>query len=350
MAKLNIDFVLIDESVVKNGFRCLMSGAKLDGFIQNPVMLALHIRGMDGLNSGNSDDILLPIGKWWDIRVEGTRLLAKPEFDDNDEFALKVESKVKGGYMNGASIWVDPIATSDDQGLMLAGQRGPTVTEWGVLEASIVDIPNCNNSLAIRNSFGKRITLSGADKNDEDVLQYLRSLIKSPNNNEMDRKLLCASLGLADSVADNVISEKLVALKNLETKLTATETENTQLKQEVVKLKKEAGEKLIADLVDGAVTSGKIKDGEKANYVKLATVDFETTKTLLDGMTPVKSLQSQLGAGGSGSDAQKLELSELVKLSGTKLYEQGLLERLKELSLEDFKLKYKEAFNVEYKG
>jgi hypothetical protein len=42
------------------------------------------------------------------------------------------------------------------------------------------------------------------------------------------------------------------------------------------------------------------------------------------------------------------ELERLVKLSAKQLYMDGLLERLKELDFGQFKLKYKEFFNVEY--
>ena len=202
MAKLDIDFVLIDESVVMNGFRCLMEGAKLKGFLKNPVLLAMHLRAEKGYMESASTDVILPVGKWYDIRIIDGQLLAKPDFDDNDPFAKKIESKVLGGYMKGASIWIEPIAVSDDPKLALKGQPGPTITEWGVLEASIVDIPNCRNALAIKNSAGKKILLS--DDANPEINEYLKTFIK---NMQMDKKLLCAKLGLAEDATDAQIAQ-----------------------------------------------------------------------------------------------------------------------------------------------
>lgn len=48
------------------------------------------------------------------------------------------------------------------------------------------------------------------------------------------------------------------------------------------------------------------------------------------------------------SDYYKEELVELLKLSGSELYHKEKLERLKELSFTHFKVKYKEAFGIEY--
>lgn len=172
MAKLNIDFVLIDESVLVFGFRCLMVGAELESFKANPVMLCQHIRPDDA----TKDEIRLPIGKWWDIRVEGDKLKAKPDFDDKDTFAMEVQGKVERGYMSGASVWLEPKTASDDKSLKIEGQNLPTVTKWGVLEASIVDIPNCKNALAIRSQDGTKLTLNANNIESDKLKSYLLGL------------------------------------------------------------------------------------------------------------------------------------------------------------------------------
>ncbi len=342
MAKLDIDFVLIDESVVMNGFRCLMAGAKLQSFQKNPVMLCMHSRAESGAFEAATTDVILPIGKWYDIRVIDDKLLAKPDFDDADEFAKRIEGKVLGGYMKGASIWIEPIAVSDDASLQLAGQPGPTITKWGILEASIVDIPNCRNSLAIKNSAGKKIVLSGNEA-DPEIVDYLKTFIK---NTTMDRKLLCANVGLPETATDAQISEKLAALKSGAENLTQLSAQNKTLADEVVRLKKEATEKTITDLVDSAIGSKKILAGDRDKFLRLAAADFDTVKELIDGMKPYNSIEAQLGAGKSTAD--QLELDELLKLSATDMYMTGKLARLKELDMEQFKLKYKEALGVPY--
>ena len=54
----------------------LTSGADLSVFKNNPVMLLNH------------DDWDLPIGRWENIRVEGTQILADAVFDEDDERAV----------------------------------------------------------------------------------------------------------------------------------------------------------------------------------------------------------------------------------------------------------------------
>jgi len=201
MAKLNIDFVLLDESVVMYGFRALMSGAELEGFQKNPVMLFMHSRAMSDGCEPLEEDAILPIGKWYDIRIDAGRLLAKPDFDDDDEFAPLIQKKVEKGYLNGASVWINPIAVSDDANLQVPGQYGPTLTKWSVFEASIVDIPNCNNALAIRNADGKLMKLF-ATAQEKDVIAYLNSLQKN-SNSDMDKKLLAVKLGLPETASDD---------------------------------------------------------------------------------------------------------------------------------------------------
>ena len=50
----------------------LTSGADLSVFENNPVMLLNH------------DDWELPIGRWENIRIEGTLILADAVFDEDD--------------------------------------------------------------------------------------------------------------------------------------------------------------------------------------------------------------------------------------------------------------------------
>lgn len=336
MAKLDIDFTLLDDSVVRNGFRALMSGGDIEEFKKNPVMLLQHNRPKE---YAGADDIMLPIGAWYDIRIDGNKLLAKPDFDDDDELAIKVQKKVEKKYLNAVSVWIDPFTVSDDPATMLPGQTLPTFTKWGILEASIVDIPNCKNALAIRNSAGNRITLSGTL--DKATAEYLKTLTTQKT---MDRKLLCAKLGLDENATDAQISEKLVADKNAIEASALLATENTNLKTEITRLKTEAETAKVEGLVDAAITASKLTATDREKYIKLAKADFDTTKEVIDGLKPYKSIESQLSAGGEN----KAELDELVKLSGKELYVQGKLERLQALSPEQFKLKYKEAFGIEF--
>ena len=342
MAKLDLDIILIDDSVVMNGFRAQMSGAQLAGFQANPVMLYMHNRSLDSGLVPQTKNTILPIGKWYDIRVEGNQLKAKPDFDDNDEFAKQIESKVKGGYLSAASIWIEPVAASDDAALMLPGQCGPTITQWGVLEASIVDIPNCRNALAIRNSAGKKITLSA--ETESDVNDYLKTLIP---NNDMDKKILAVKLGLTETATDAEIANKLAATLADANKVTQLTADKAALEKRVSDLTENEVAVKAESLVDGAIAAGKLAAGERDRYIKLAKADYATTKEILDAAKPYKSLETILGAAGANN---AVELGELLKLSGRDLYMDGKLGRLKELDPEAYKLKYKEYFKHEPKS
>lgn len=342
MAKLDIDFVLMDESVVQNGFRSLMSGARLEDFKRNPVMLFMHNRPMMG-DFANSSDPLLTIGKWYDIRVEGDKLLAKPDFDDNDEFAKKIESKVKGGYYNAASIWVDPISVSDDTELMLAGQMGPTLTEWGLFEASIVDIPNCRNAIAIRDEAGELMQLTGNNSATRDrAINYLKTFLKTENKTEMDNKILNTKLGLnADAAEKETIAsiDALLALREDKSKLA---NENAALKLQIESLGKAAKDEKIKQLVTGAVNAKKILQGDVEKYTKLANADFDTTKALLDGLTPAQSVKDQLAANAKSAPGN----DDLAGKSWDEIDKENKLAKLKE-NAELYAVKFKEKFGVE---
>lgn len=343
MAKLDIDFILIDESVVMYGFRALMSGAMLDNFTKNPVMLLQHNRPKDYVGK---DDIVLPIGKWYDIRVENDKLLAKPDFDDSDEMAMRVQKKVEGGYMNGASIALEPMALSEDPEDMLPGQCLPTLTKWGLLEASIVDIPNCRGSLAIRNSAGKSIALS-KDTDNAEVEELFRSL--KPKNTDMSiLKLMAITLGLADTATEDQVTAKLKELKTAADAAGETSTKLSAAEAKVKELEDKERLSLVTGLVDKAIGEKKLSAGDRDKYIKLATADYDTTEELIKGMTAYSSIENNLS--GTGSESNAAAVAELMKESGRNLYMSGKLETLRKLSFPDFKIKYKEYYGQEFAG
>ena len=100
MGKLT--FVLHDESVNTYGFRMLTSGANLEEFKKNPLMLLNH------------DDYSLPIGRWENIRVEGGKILADAVFDEGDARAAEVKRKVENDFIRMASIGAWPPEEKSD--------------------------------------------------------------------------------------------------------------------------------------------------------------------------------------------------------------------------------------------
>lgn len=145
----NKTFILHDETINSQGFRMLTAGANLTEFRKNPVMLLMH------------NDLNMPIGRWENIRIEGTKILADPVFDEKDPKALEVMGKVNRGFIRMASIgaW-PPEETSEAPELKLSGQLLPTVTKWTVREASIVTIGANHNAIVFYDrQTGKQIDL-----------------------------------------------------------------------------------------------------------------------------------------------------------------------------------------------
>ena len=103
-------FILHDETVNTYGFRMLTSGANLEEFRKNPVMLLNH------------DDWKMPIGRWENIRIEGTQILADAVFDEADPRAVEVQKKVDTDFLRMASIGAWAQETSDAHDLMQPGQ------------------------------------------------------------------------------------------------------------------------------------------------------------------------------------------------------------------------------------
>jgi hypothetical protein len=319
-------FVLSDNSLNSYGFRVLTDGIDTSQFERNPIMLFLHNRPWRG-----TKDEYSVIGRWENIRKEDGKLLADAVFDLNDPFAAGIASKVENDFIRMASMGFKPLELSSDPKHILVGQRYETVTKSVIREASIVDIGSNDNALALCDV--------PALYDESDALVELSAgkvpIIPLLKTSEMELNLveIISLLGLAENASVSEVAASITALKtakaDLETKLA-----------DVSKAQKD-GE--IKALVDLAVSSKKITEAERAHYTKLASLDFDTTKALLDGKKPYVSLQSQT----DGAESTP-ELEALLKLSGTELWRTGQLETLKKLSFEHFKLKYKEHFAVEY--
>lgn len=341
MAKLNIDFVIVDEMVNEYGYRVLMSGYQPGRFESNPVLLLMHERATRGVTGDPlQEDVILPLGRWNNIMIEDGKLLGQPEFDDQDEMAMRVQNKVEKGYMNAASAWIIPLAFSDDPEIMIPGQTGPTITQWEIAEASIVDIPGCRNALAIRES-GKLLKLT--HNNATDFLLKLKGII------DMDFLKLAAKLvGLPETSNSKDVESRIIELvKNNTSESSRNNDLQLKLTEALDKLSllEQSGEdQKIDSLIDEAVLEQRISHKESLFYRKLAKADFESTKALIDNRKPYQSIQQQLKDNQDGD-----ELAELSKLTWDQLDQQNKLSLLKEKYPDLYKTKYKSTFNKDPK-
>ncbi|RJS14639.1 primosomal replication protein N [Corallococcus sp. H22C18031201] len=121
--------------------RLSVKGWRLDGYNANGVVLYNHDDGASAASAGAEPQ--LPIGQGR-VYVEGDALMIDIEFDDEDEFAKRVEKKVAKGILNAVSV----------RYLMLPGQYranergGYDCDAQELLEVSVVTIPG--NARAVR--------------------------------------------------------------------------------------------------------------------------------------------------------------------------------------------------------
>lgn len=265
-------FVLSDETLNSYGFRILTSGIVLDQFIKNPVMLFNHQSAGENYSG--------PIGMWQNIRVEGDQLFADPVFDENDEFAQTIQRKVENGFIKGASIGFNIIATSEDPAMMLPGQTRPTVTQCIIYEVSIVDLPSNTNALALYDDNRNRIELK--DGNQENLNQLLPP-VKQDNyagNIKLTRQT-AAQLNLQPNATalqiEHAVSQLIHERETYRAKWAELENAaQTQLTERAVKL------------VDDAIAARKITAAERKDYITNAVANYKFVEHALSKMGTVQ--------------------------------------------------------------
>lgn len=179
---MNKTFIISDESVNSNGFRIITRGIDTTQFVKNPVMLYMH----------NSD--LGVIGRWENLRIKGTQLLADPVFDESDDLAMKIKGKVERGFIRSASIGIRIDEDSMKDGV---------VYSCCLKECSIVDIPSNGNALVLYDKDNRRI------ENPEEFVLSLK--LKTDKMNDL--KAIIEVLGLpADATVDDIVAA-ITALK-----------------------------------------------------------------------------------------------------------------------------------------
>lgn len=322
-------FVLHDETVNTYGFRMLTSGANLEEFRKNPVILLNH------------KDWELPIGRWENIRIEGMQILADALFDEKDDVAVKIADKVEGGFLRMASMgaW-PPEEVSDAEELKLPGQTLPTVTRWTAREASIVTIGANHNALVLFDrQTGKPLDLTDAST----VIRLMDRLNHTKNDSNMDNTLK-EILKLQDSAQD---AEVIGAVKQLIENHDRLARENQELKEAAARAETERKEARHAEavrLVDAAIADGRIHAAGKEAYLKLFDADFENARAMLDA---IPRRQSVTGRIREGERLQATELSDLTDKSWNELDKAGRLVELKDKAPELYREKFKAEFGTE---
>lgn len=266
-------FVLSDETINSYGFKVLTGGIDTREFEKNPVMLLEHDRRS-------------LIGRWTNLRKEGGRLLADPEFDPDDEQALKTQKKVEKGYMKGVSVGIQilKLGVETPEG----GTSVPVVVESKLKEGSLCALPGNGNALKLYDATGQELS-------EKELQLSLSSVLEKHHKNPLKMKIkpeILASLGLTDGYTEDSLNEQLQA----------QQAELANLRQQVA----DANQAAIDTLVDGAVASGKIKAEQASHFKTLAQKDLDGVKAILGGMqAPAKPAGHVKPQGGSSQLSQR---------------------------------------------
>lgn len=298
--------VLNDETVVNSyGFRVKNAGINLARFKENPVMLAQHY-----------NSVWTVIGRWDNIRLEGTQLLADPVFDDADPDSAIIAGKVKRGFLKGSSIGFIPDEQDSDYNFKKADDGIPELLTCELLEASIVAIP-ANRAAVVKMYAADGVTMLSAD-----LIKLSLSTITPENfiNPDMSKITLkvktLAALGLENADNLDAVSEKIDAIVALSAEKDKNlTTANEKITALEAKLKEFEGSKAV-ELVDGAINAKKLGADQRDSFLKLASTDFEAAKTLIEGMSPRKELGATITNSGAASGTLSVKTEEdFMKLS-----------------------------------
>lgn len=258
------------------GGRVLTSGIDLTQFQKNPLLLWMHRRSFDR--------DAMPIGRIDNLRTDGDRLIGTPVFDQNDEFAKKIESKWENGFLRMASAGIEIIETSDAPEHLLQGQTRRTITRCRLEEVSIVDMGGNDEALQLYDRSGKVLKLAAGE--DNDALPLLAPEKKDDPS------------GTAPDGKDNNQTKKSTQSMNKEILqlLGLSETATEQEAVGALRLLKEKADKVetlqlasITAVVDGAIAEKRITADKKEHFVNIGkAAGIDNLRTTLSLMQPVR--------------------------------------------------------------
>lgn len=335
-------FVVSDESVVNSyGIRVMTKGIDIKQYKKNPIVLWFHKRPRQWDSKNDPKNEALPIGRAIKLWKDDGKLYAEVEFDQNDEFAKKIESKVEGKYINMCSPGLTPVDISDDSKNMLPGQKRVTLMKSELEELSIADIGSNKNALRLYNEDRGYLKLSDGDIDNILPLVDKQTEPKILKLN-MDKILVADKLGLDPNAADQVILAALGSKIQL-----AAKANDYKTKMEAAEAKlTENAETDILQLVNANVDK-KFTADKKDHFLNLGKTigKVELSKTF-DAMPEIGKPSDVI----PGNGQQKPEGGgESETLTFAKLREQGLdaIEKYKNENRADYIRLYKAEYGIE---
>lgn len=308
------------------GGRVLTSGIDLTQFQKNPLLLWMHRRSFDR--------DAMPIGRIDNLRTDGDRLIGTPVFDQNDEFAKKIESKWENGFLRMASAGIEIIETSDAPEHLLQGQTRRTITRCRLEEVSIVDMGGNDEALQLYDRSGKVLKLAAGE--DNDALPLLAPEKKDDpsgtatdgkDNNQTNKstqsmnKEILQLLGLSETATEQ---EAVGALRLLKEK--ADKVETLQLAS-------------ITAVVDGAIAEKRITADKKEHFVNIGkAAGIDSLRTTLSLMQPVRKPTEVIRQTDAPRDDEPKTYAKLSDVPADQL------EKLREEKPQDYERLYKAEY------
>lgn len=308
------------------GGRVLTSGIDLTQFQKNPLLLWMHRRSFDR--------DAMPIGRIDNLRTDGDRLIGTPVFDQNDEFAKKIESKWENGFLRMASAGIEIIETSDAPEHLLQGQTRRTITRCRLEEVSIVDMGGNDEALQLYDRSGKVLKLAAGE--DNDALPLLAHEKKDdPSGTAPDGKADNQTNKLTQSMNKEIL--QLLGLSE-----TATEQEAVG----ALRLLKEKADKVetlqlasITAVVDGAIAEKRITADKKEHFVNIGkAAGIDSLRTTLSLMQPVRKPTEVIHQTDAPRDDEPKTYAKLSDVPANQL------EKLREERPQDYERLYKAEY------
>lgn len=308
------------------GGRVLTSGIDLTQFQKNPLLLWMHRRSFDR--------DAMPIGRIDNLRTDGDRLIGTPVFDQNDEFAKKIESKWENGFLRMASAGIEIIETSDAPEHLLQGQTRRTITRCRLEEVSIVDMGGNDEALQLYDRSGKVLKLAAGE--DNDALPLLAPEKKDDPS------------GTASDGKDNNQTNKSTQSMNKEILqlLGLSETATEQEAVGALRLLKEKADKVetlqlasITAVVDGAIAEKRITADKKEHFVNIGkAAGIDSLRTTLSLMQPVRKPTEVIRQTDAPRDDEPKTYAKLSDVPADQL------EKLREERPQDYERLYKAEY------
>lgn len=301
-----ITLIINDESAVNDrGYRLLNSGLDRSRYDKNPVMLHQH-------------DVDQIIGHCTSLYISGSKLMGTFEFDD-DPLSRDIEHKAMNGSLKGvsASFYVRNTENRPE---------GEFVTEWELLEVSLVTLPSNPNAVKLSSTYGLNLTPEEASGK---IMQLSASMLPIEQNNLTHMTLTkenLTALGLSDEPTQEECNEAVQRIV----------AERNDLSARLEELHAQEGERLINE----ALKSGKVPEGAKEVYTQLYRLDSALCTKLLDVMpapTP-RTLTEQLQSAQS-------DTTDKYAPGWDELDRKGLLASLKAEDPDRFEAKFQEKFH-----